>query len=349
MDLLGLARQALQDAGIPFARLSGIQMNRAPRSKQHLMVLIFTGGVKPAAVLRVSTDSKQAAIFKSSYETLKKLKEALPAHLADSVPEPLLLQNKNGVAIFLESAQRGTPIQMLHPNRYFRSKAFKKDFLAVVDWVVAFNKSLGVTIQDIPSTQRKALLTDPIDAYRRNFRVSPALNRLLDETEEALSNHVLTLVPHHSDFCTANILIDKDHTVRVIDWDHELTPMCPFCDLLHFMSSVWCIRYGRSPAVRQQNYHSLFFTQTHLTSTLQNGVRRYTQSLNLDPGLLTYLSVMTWVHHALYKADFINQVAISEDDAQQLMKTAYPITIVDRDQCLNLEILAAHRDRYIIK
>ncbi len=348
MNLLELARQALRDADVPFNRLSGIQMNRAPYGGHCLVMLLFTGGTTPAAVLRVSTDPKRAATFSVAYENLKKLKTALPAHLADSVPEPYLFEQKNGITIFLESAQHGTPILKLPPNRYFRSEAFEQDFLAVVDWLVAFNTSLRVDHQEVTPAQRETLLSDPIAAYRQRFTVSPALSQLLHETEEALNSAAFALAPRHADFCTANVLVDRNHIIRVIDWEHELTPTWPFCDLLHFMSSVWCIRYGRTPATLQRNYHALFFTQTHLTSTLQHGIRRYAQHWGLEPGMLLPLSTIAWVHHALHKADFVKQFATSEKDAHRMMIRDYHLTFIDRNQCLNLEILAEKRDQYII-
>lgn len=348
MDLPGLAKQALRDAGIPFDHLSGIQMNRAPHGEPCLVMLLFTGGTNPTAVLRASTDPKHAATFSSAYENLKRLKAALPAHFSYSVPDPYLFEKKNGVTIFLESAQHGTPIQKLPPNRYFRSVAFEKDFLAVVDWLVAFNTSLRIDQREVSPTQRRTLLNDPIAAYRQRFTVSQELSLLLHETEETLSNATFALAPRHADFCTANVLVDRDHAVRVIDWEHELTPMWPFCDLLHFMSSVWCIRYGRTPAALQRNYHALFFTQTHLTKTLQQGVRRYAQSWGLKPKILLPLSTITWVHHALQKADYIETFARSEKSARQMMIDAHILTLVEHNQCLNLEILATNRAQYIV-
>jgi len=174
------------------------------------------------------------------------------------------------------------------------------------------------------------------------------LSQLLHETEEALNNSALALAPRHADFCTANVLVDRNHTVRVIDWEHELTPMWPFCDLLHFMSSVWCIRYGRTSATLQRNYSALFFTQTHLTNTLQRGVRRYAQSWGLEPKMLLPLSTIAWVHHALHKTDYVEHFARSEKDAQRMMIHDHHLTLMEHNRCLNLEILATHRDQYII-
>ena len=348
MDLPGIAKQALKSADIPFERLSGIQMNRTPHGGLCLIMLVFTGGTNPTAVLRVSTDPERSVALNVSSENLKTLRAALPARFVDSVPEPLWFEDNDGMAVFLESAQHGTPIKKRPPNRYFRSRAFKKDFPAVIDWLVAFNTALRTDHRDITPAQRRRLLNEPIAAYRERFEVSPALSQLLSETEETLNSSPLDFAAHHADFCTANVLIDRDHTVRVIDWEHELTPAWPLSDLLHFIGSLWCVRHGRDKAVQQRNYHALFFTQTHLTKTLQQGVQCYAKHWGLEPRVLLPLSAITWIRHALKKADYIQRFARSEEDASRMLVHDHHLTMIDHNQCLNLELLAQNRDQYII-
>jgi len=347
MDILNIARYALQKAEIPSGNLSGIQMNRSPLGGHCLMMMIFTGGRQPTAFLRVSTDTKRSAALKISYENLTTLRSALPSPFINSVPEPLMLEEKNGITIFLESAQHATPIKKLPPNSYFRSKEFKQDFTAVVDWVVAFNQSLAIDSSEVTETQHHTLLHDAIAAYRQRFRVSSALDALLDETADTLNNAKLNLAPRHADFCTANVLIDQNHALSVIDWEQELQPMWQFCDLLHFMSSTWCIKYGRSLAEQQSNYQSMFFRDTYLTETFQQGARSYAKSMKFDINMLMPLSVMTWVYHALHKADFVKQYA--KNNTNFLMQKVQPITIINNNQCLNLEILATEKHNYIFK
>ena len=348
MDLLGLADQALREAGVPFSRFSGIQMNRSPLGGHCLALLIFTDKALPTAVLRVTTDPERAKTFKSAYENLQTLRAALPSVFTDSVPNPLLFDQRDSITLFLESAQHGTPIKAQPPNRYFRSEDFKQDFRAVVEWVEAFNTSLGVAPQDITESLRSELLNRPIADYRKRFQVSPALDALLSETEAVLRGAAVRLAPRHADFCTANVLMGANHTVQVIDWEQELTPVWPLCDLLHFMSSVWIAPYGRTVADQALNYRTLFFSPTALTALLQEGVRYYAQCLDIPESLVLHLSVMTWVLHALQKADYVSRYATSEEETQQLMARVHHITIIENNQCLNLEILAAERDAYIM-
>jgi len=348
MNLPGLAEDALRQAGIPFNRLSGIQMNRTPLGGHCGIFMIFTDGApQPSFVLRVSRDPGQVASFEVSYQNLQALQAALPPAFHRSVPTPLLLEARAGLTCFLESALPGTPIKKLPPNRYFRSNAFALDFEAVVDWVVVFNTALGVDSRSLTDAWQTRLLRDPIADYRDRFTVSPALDGLLDETAAVLRDAALTLAPRHADFCAANVLIDRGHTVRVIDWEQKLSPTWPFGDLLHFMNSVWCMPHGRGVAAQERNYRALFFTPTPLTSPLQRGVRRYTERLGITPRLLLPLSVMAWVQHALYKAASVSRLSASPDEEEALMPYVHHITIINRDQCLNLEVLAAERDRYV--
>jgi len=347
MDILNIARYALKKADIQFEELSGIQMNRSPFGGHCLMMMVFTGGKQPTAFLRVSTDTKRSAALKTSYKNLKTLRTSLPTSFINSVPEPLMLEEKNGVTIFLESVQHATPIKKLPPNSYFKSKGFNQDFTAVIDWLTAFNKSLSTDSSEITEVQHNNLLYDAIAKYRQRFSVSSVLDALLNETADTLNKAKLNLAPRHADFCTANVLIDQNHSVSVIDWEEELKPTWQFCDLLHFMSSTWCIKYGRSLAEQQLNYQSMFFKSTHLTETLQQGAHKYAKSMNLDASMLMPLSVMTWVFHALHKANYVKRFA--KNNTEILMQRVQPITIINNNQCLNLEILAAEKHNYIFK
>ncbi len=313
-----------------------------------MVLMIFVDSTPaPRAVLRVTTDSERARQFKSAYDNLKTLRAALPSALVDSVPTPLLFETRNGLTCFLESAQTGTPIKTQPPNRYFRSRRFRRDFSAVVEWVTAFNQSLGVSAEQLSASQHNALLDDRIATYREQFSVSSRLGNLLDETQAALSGADLQFSPRHADFCTANVLMDPDHNIQVIDWEQPLTPTWLFSDLLHFMNSIWAIPYGRGTEAQEQNYRTLLFSETHLTDLLRQGTRRYAESLSIAPNLMTYLSVMAWVQHALQKADYVSQFAKTPDETEALMARVHHITIVKNNQCCNLEILAAERSQYI--
>jgi hypothetical protein len=348
MDLIGLARYAMRTAEIPFTQLSAIQMNRAPFGGHGFVLMLFTDAPNPIAILRVTTDAERAETFRIAYENLNTLRSALPSGFIDSIPKPYLFEQRNGITLFLESAQAGTPIIKLPRKRYFKSKAFPRDFMAITDWVIAFNSALRIPGATVSAGQRDELLSGPIADYRRRINVSAELDDLLSETVAALSDHKIDLAPCHADFCTANVLVDSDNRIRVIDWEQKLTPMWPLADLLHFMNSVWCIRHGRGVEVIEQNYRSLFFSQTHLTRALQQGVSRYVQKFNITPDLIVPLSVIVWVHQALYKLDFVEGFASTPGDADRLMPLVHPLTIFRENHCQNLEILAANRNAYVL-
>jgi hypothetical protein len=81
---------------------------------------------------------------------------------------------------------------------------------------------------------------------------------------------------------------------------------------------------------------------------LQQGVSRYAQKFNITSDLIVPLSVMVWVHQALYKLDFVERFCSTPEDAERLMPQVHPLVMFSDNQCQNLEILAANRNAYVL-
>jgi aminoglycoside phosphotransferase (APT) family kinase protein len=296
----------------------------------------------PAAFIKATCSPARAEALQCEYDNLTYLLRQLPQPLSGTVPRPLYFGRLDGYVVLAQSAGPGQRMKNFWPDSYFRSNRYRTDFQNVIDWLVEFQRALaGVDLATDPRGS-PARPEQEIAAYRGSFRVSSRLDELLVWSAECLKERDYVLSPWHGDFCTANILVADRKRICVIDWEQRLSRSWPLMDLLYFLSSLWCVPYRKGINQRALNYRQLFFGEHDQSTMIRAAGRRIANELEIDARDLVALSTLVWVVFANRK------LAWRDPESQRGGGSSHRPLIMLRDQsCLNLELLATHRDRYV--
>ena len=147
----------------------------------------------------------------------------------------------------------------------------------------------------------------------------------------------------HGDFCTANLLVGEDDRVRVIDWEYPLDAGWPGTDLFYFISSVWCIPRRPGAAARVANYREIFFRRHRHSKRIAREVARYLETFGLAAELALPLMVLSWVGYANRKRRLVTEAG----DRAEAEGEIEPLTLLEENRCLNLEVLAEERESFL--
>jgi aminoglycoside phosphotransferase len=329
IDAHQVARRVLRDAGHDDGNVRVVHLNRTGPEGDFVVLIVFSGeSDTPTLLMKATQSAKKAELLRREFANLSLLEEHGADALSESVPRPVDLNVVDGVTIFAETALPGIRMKNRPPDRYFRSPEFQRHLDRVVTFLADLHRCGEQALPPGDLSIEEAVLQ-----YRAAFEVSPELDSLLDETLTALHERELPSTVLHGDFCTANVLVGDADNVGVIDWEFPLRRQWPLADYLHFLSSVWVIPYRKGFAGSVDRYRHMFFESHALAPAVRAGTLRYLRSVKIAAEDVLPLSVATWLLYA-------NRKIGSDED--------WPLVLIDRGRCLNLELLATHRDRYLL-
>jgi aminoglycoside phosphotransferase (APT) family kinase protein len=342
IDVFAIIEDLGRRRGVDADRISVIELNRSGESQVAVALLAFLeGGPDPIAFIKATPDAERAAALGREFENLTRLACGGGEAFRRSVPEPLYFERVGDLTVLAETAAAGTRMKDFSPDRYFASRRFRDHFSLAVRWLVDFHGALPGEAAPPPAHEA----TREIDRYRGTHRVSPALDELLQETAEGLQGVDLLLAPSHGDFCTANILIPDSDGIVVIDWEYPLGRTWPLSDLLYFISSTWCVPYRKGRAALRANYRQLFFARHGFSELLGKSVSWYVDQLKIATELTIPLSVMAWAAFANRKHDELARARAAGTARDETVHI--PLVMIEDGACLNLELLAEHRDSFL--
>jgi len=346
LNVLELAEESLRRAGFEFNELSVIELNRSSLTEgaAHALLAFADRHPEPLAVIKLHSAGRAPGLLRREYDNLVWLHGLGSAALARSVPAPLDHGAIQGCSVMAQSVLPGRRMKNLEPDRYFRSDAFRADLAAVGDWLCEFQAAVAPQAGALPTVTGDEGLARAIATYRDRFSVSSTLDRLLDDTSDALAGSTLPAVPFHGDFCTANVLLGPDGGIGVIDWESEPGCCWPLADLLHFLASVWALPYSRAAGAQAANYRKMFFSEHDLTGPARTVAHSYLDRVGVARRLALPLSVACWVTYANRKYDALPESCDREAESHYFL----PLIIFEGGGCLNLELLAERRGEFIL-
>ena len=339
IDVFAIVEDVARRRGVDLGRISVIELNRSGPAQTALALLVFQDGSgEPLAFIKASTDAARAAALRREFDNLTRLAGG-DGDFRRTIPEPLYCEELGSLTVLAESAGPGTRMKDYPPDAYFASRRFRDTYTRCVRWLAQLDETLS-------SDEPAALHTDAarleIERYRRTHRVSPALAGLFTESIRAIEQAGSPGVPSHGDFCTANVIVRSDGGLFVIDWEYPLGRTWPLADLLYFTSSTWCIPYRKGRDAVEQNFRSLFFRPHGFSKLIHDAAADYAESSGLSQELMLPLSVLCWTAFANRKRD-----ELSGGDRRETGHL--PLILVRDEACINLEILAEHRDSYLLR
>jgi aminoglycoside phosphotransferase (APT) family kinase protein len=343
IDIFAIIEDLARRQGVDAARISVIELNRSGPAQTSVVLLAFLAGrPDPIAFIKATPDADRAVALRREFDNLTRLGRGGDEAFRRSVPEPLYCERLGELTVLAESAMPGTRMKDFPPDSYFASRRFRGHFLLAVRWLDELRKSLADDAPPAPPDEAAR----EVARYRETHRVSPALNDLLDETVGDPQVANVPRVPSHGDFCTANVVIPDGNDLFVIDWEYPLTRTWPLADLLYFTCSTWCVPYRKGRDALKANYRHLFFSSHGFSDLLRESVAWYAGQLGIAADLLLPLSAMCWVAYANRKQAELARGRAASREFDEAGHT--PLIIIEDGACLNLEMLAEHRDTYLL-
>gem|GEM_PF-3011832 len=347
IDIRATAEKVLDIMGRAHSRVSVLKMDRSTESRPGYAFLVFADDEKaPAAVIKATPDGHQALRIRQEFDNLTQIQACQCGRLKATVPEPLLYEERSGVTLLAETAKPGRLMRNFPPDAYFSSARFSGHFDAVIEWLHAYHCAMTPAENGAESSNIDRMLTGALARFRGDHAVSARLDVLLNDSLDALASQKIPLSPRHGDFCTANIMVSGGSSIAVIDWEYPSEPGWPLTDLLHFIASIWSIPFKKGVRGLRDNYHRLFFAEHLHRHRIRYAVSRYLRRLGVKEDIALFLSAMSWVFYANRKRAEIS--AIAQTSGVVVENAIHcPVIMIDRNRCLNLEMLAEERDRYI--
>jgi len=333
-----LVRSAAAAAGLECSEYRTIELVRhEPAADGRVLLVFLDSATEPALFLKLGSGPRAEAL-ETEFANLERLHRVGDTHVRACLAQPLLSDRHDGFRVIATRAFGGSRMKDLPPVSYFSSAAFGRQLHKLLDWWSDFrrcfeNEELG-SLPDAASD---------IERFRKHYRRSPELDRLLDESAAALDKVRLPACPSHGDFCTANVLVDESDQLRVIDWEAPFSRSWPLADVLYFLSSIWAVPYGKGAAIREANFQALFFESSTQGEVGIELLDRLVEQLGLERSATLPLSVLSWVAHANRK---YTALGLTGEIPDELSARHFPLVVVRSGHCRNLELLASLRDAY---
>lgn len=216
----------------------GIDQDPAAKVTQ----LLFDDRGDPSVVAKVARRPSAEAALRAEHRVLQDLWSDPPLAVADSLPQPLLLESVAGRLVLATTALRGGPMSVdyYRPGHARSPAAVRRDFEIAGSWLAAFQRATRCGQFSIGPDTFDDLVLPVFDRYRAAIGWSRWEGALLERLAgicEALSGVPVPLVAVHGDFALGNILVSAGQVSGVVDWELGRRVGHPFTDLVKFVSS----------------------------------------------------------------------------------------------------------------
>ena len=245
-------------------------------------VFVFEGDSKfPVCVARIASHLTGERL-RNNFVALEKIENLdLPA-LQGRYPRPLFYGKISDHEVMIQAFVRGQRMGKSIRTRKspFWKGRFRANISLISNWLMEFHSK---TIQNEKPTNKTdiSLLCGPIkDKFDDHPGFLNTLSHSLDNTEGRLSFNVF----QHGDLHIDNILVRKDGTIAVLDWDLAVPEGRPLWDLLD--SSISCARVvvaGPSgDSDLSEHLDITFFDNNDLSRIVAVTINKYVKYLGID-------------------------------------------------------------------
>jgi hypothetical protein len=330
MDTQAFAEQITRESGITFRKLSVLTLHRDMPEGQWVTLLVFRNrAATPSLVIKAADQPGLGTRIRHEAETLETLHRSGSPRFKESIPALLFHGTVDGFQVMAQTALPGVVMKSFSPDSYFPSARFRTHLLWVGEWLDIFRTAFPE--EGAPGSPHAA-----IEAYRSAFDRSEAAEALLSQTVDRLEKSPVRLTPRHGDFCTANLLVSDDPPgLSVIDWEAPATPGWPLSDLLHFLSSTWCIPFAKGQAAKVENYRRMLRGDHTLNEVYWEMISSSVKAQGMNPDLVRSVAAMVWVTYANEKKAGLERMDPPVEPERYL-----PLIFFEKNRCLNLELLA---------
>ena len=293
LTFLQANRQRLDLAryGVP-ERLSSVMITPRFRASSHVVFLLLAPGVpEPLLVAKLPRLGGASASIEREAANLRAIQAGRASEFA-SIPRVVAFEEYLGRPILVETALIGNPMD---PATLRRDRAGCCD--AMIGWLADLQQP-APDADDADANWFKRLVERPLRHFEKIFPLSVEEARLLERTWELVSplrDEALPLVFEHGDLSHPNIMLLKDGTPGVVDWELAEPRGLPTYDLFFFLTyAAFASHNARKSGDYLAAFHTAFFGHAAWARAF---VATYATRLQLPLHTLTPLLVLSWARY----------------------------------------------------
>jgi Phosphotransferase enzyme family len=208
------------------------------------------------------------------------------------IPQPLATEYVGGRPVLLQTAIRGRTAAALLGSEPEQLPAVIK---RLVDWLEHWNSSTLVI---------KPVASDAL--VREIMAVAALLAPFLDRGQEYLDwlatrcaaavGRPMPLVAAHCDLTMANVLLDEQGELGIVDWESARVEVLPLGDF--FCAAADASAATRCYVDRLGAFKACFFTKGAHAATMRELTLRLTRAMRIQSDIVTLCFHACWLHHA---------------------------------------------------
>lgn len=284
--------------------------------RSRVVVLPFTPtSDHPIGVLKVARTPTLNAYTDVEQAILDRLRPLAGEALQPSIPERIATFRTAGLAVNAEAYLPGRRVASTSGRWRFPGEPLPDDLEAATTWLIRFHRQTEIRRVPFDAEERARWVETPLAAYTSTFGTTPeeaALFRAVIHRAESLAGCAFPIVWQHHDFNEWNVCRDG-HEVRVLDWERA-RPGPPLADLIYFAANwYFLVRHLRREAERLRAFRALFAGQASEDAykfACRRAFDRYLAALEIDRAFYPLLLVLTWVVHALDRAERLREMRV---------------------------------------
>ena len=275
-----------------------------------VVLLVFPAGERtPRFALKLGRSPRQNQALEAEHENLVAV-----GHYASGgrviTPTPLLKGEDEGRLYLVLSVVHGVSVW----EAASRSRSIT--FVApIVDWLIHLGRASARTPQASGADDLAALVE-----RAGGHAATREERRVLQYTAGRLRTlEVLPRVFEHRDMGTWNLMVSRNGTIGILDWESSCADGFAAWDLFYFLAHYGFMVHGAtSRDERVRSFGETFFHLHGFGATARAAVRRYAEALGLAEERLGPLFLACWLHHALFEVSRL-QIKLSDSLFWQLL------------------------------
>jgi hypothetical protein len=265
------------------------------------VAVVDDGSAGPRVVARVGSGPPAARAALGEARALETFGASVQAAGA-TVPRPLASFDLRGVPVLVETGVPGRVAATTLSERPGEARAVLDRVLA---WLLRWNRTTAA-----PATLTATLLADEVLEPAR--RVAPALPsgdayvRRLEQLCGDADGAPVTLAAAHDDLTTMNVLLTRNGSIGVVDWDTARADALPLVDF--FYAVVDAYTASERYLDRARAFGDCFSVAGRHADAVRALRSPFERALGVTPDVLQLAFHACWLHHAA------NEVARGETD-----------------------------------
>lgn len=286
----------LGGAGSPPSRFSFILMTKGREPVGKVVLLAFADAERtPRFAIKLARLKAHAAALEAECLNLRRLAR-YGADACVVTPRALLYVEEHGEPMLIESVIDGVSLD---------DARFRVVPIAVVATIAGWLTHLARGPRLAPDGDRRETFPELFRRARRHAATGgerDVLDRLSGRLL-AVEADGLPEVFEQRDMGTWNVMVARDGTMGVLDWESSRPRGFPAWDLFYFLAHYGFLAdRATTPRARIRSFHGTFFGTRGFGAVARSAVRRYADAVGAPEASLGPLFLGCWLHHALSEA-----------------------------------------------